>query len=104
MEIGEIIKTSRMHGGITQSSLARSLGVSRTTVSNWEKGRGVPDVSHFRKLLTLLDLNTDEIDEQCRMGYNNRVEKFNPAILNAQGLSKLYEYYCDLIDDDENLK
>ena len=104
MDIGGLIKNSRINGGITQSSLAKSLGVSRTTVSNWEKGRGVPDISHFRKMMTLLDMSENQIDERCRMNYNRRLEKFNPAILNAQGLSKLYDFYCGLIDDEENLK
>lgn len=104
MDISGLIKNARIRSGTTQSALARSLGVSRTTVSNWEKGRSMPDLVHFKKILDLLDLSDYELDTKCSMNFNRRIAKFNPAMLNAQGLSKLYEFYYELIRNKENLK
>ncbi len=104
MEINEVIKRARIQKGVTQHALATSLGVSRTTVSNWENGRGMPDTVCFIKMLPLLDLSDTEIDEGCNINYNHSTELFNPMILNAHGLAKLYEYYRELIKDEENLK
>ncbi len=104
MEIGEVIKRARIQRGVTQHALAKSLGVSRTTVSNWEKGRGMPDTACFKKMLPLLDLSNTELDARCNVNYNRSTEQFNPMILNARGLAKLYKYYRELIKDEKNLK
>ena len=37
--------------GITQEELAISIGVSRTTVVNWESGDTIPQKRHLDKLL-----------------------------------------------------
>ncbi len=37
IEIGNNIKNARKDAGITQNELAQMLGVSRQSVSNWEK-------------------------------------------------------------------
>lgn len=38
MDIGKKLRDARNAAGLTQESAAESLGVSRQTVSNWEKG------------------------------------------------------------------
>ena len=40
--IGEEIRTRRLLLHITQSQLAEALGVTRGTVSNWERGSAMP--------------------------------------------------------------
>ncbi len=44
------IKVARMSLGIAQHELAVMLGVSRTTVNNWEKGRFTPSAEFMPKL------------------------------------------------------
>jgi DNA-binding XRE family transcriptional regulator len=39
MNIGTKIKNARIHADLTQEQVAESLGVSRQTISNWEKRR-----------------------------------------------------------------
>ena len=37
MEIGKKLKEARINSGLTQEQVAEVLGVSRQTISNWEK-------------------------------------------------------------------
>lgn len=42
MNLAELIKTARDRKGLTQEDLARALGVTRNTVSQWESGETAP--------------------------------------------------------------
>ena len=53
--IGEQIIAARKAKGMTQEALSRALNVSRTTVSNWEIGRRLPDAETLLRLSRLLD-------------------------------------------------
>lgn len=47
---------------LTQSELARAVGVSRyQTVARWESGKGYPHPSHLRKLCEVLGITPDEL-------------------------------------------
>ena len=43
--IGAFIQTGRKEVGLTQAKLGERLGVSAQSVSNWERGETLPDVS-----------------------------------------------------------
>ena len=45
--------------GMTQSELADSLGVSKNTVSSWERGEFYPSIAHSIALEALLALDHD---------------------------------------------
>ncbi len=59
MTIGEQIQTFRRAKGLTQQSLADLLGVTRSTVSNYEAGRRMPDGEMLLKISEVLE---------CRFG------------------------------------
>ncbi|HHJ8622630.1 TPA: helix-turn-helix transcriptional regulator, partial [Streptococcus pyogenes] len=40
---GHQLKTARLSKGITQSELGRLLHVNKMTISNWEKGKNIPN-------------------------------------------------------------
>jgi DNA-binding transcriptional regulator YiaG len=50
---GELIRALRLHMGLTQSAMAKELGVRQQTVSEWEKGVYVPTKASA-KYLTLV--------------------------------------------------
>jgi len=39
---GELIRALRLHMGMTQSAMAKKMGVRQQTISEWEKGRYIP--------------------------------------------------------------
>ena len=53
---GDRIRDARKAAGLTQRQLADSLGVSNTSISNWEKGLSRPDADMIQKLCQLLCL------------------------------------------------
>ena len=61
VKIGKFIAICRKEKNITQQNLADSLGVSYKTVSNWENGRNMPDVSLFKPLCEQLGIKVNEL-------------------------------------------
>ena len=55
MLLKELIKAK----GIKQSWLAKKIGVSEVTVSNWVKQKSIPKKEHLIKLSELLDVPID---------------------------------------------
>ncbi len=58
---GETIRTLREKRGLTQKALADLLGVSDKTVSKWETGRGLPDVTLLSPLAGALRVSLSEL-------------------------------------------
>ena len=55
--VGERIAAARKEQGMTQEKLASELNVSRAAVSNWEKGRRLPDAEMMIRLSDLLHVD-----------------------------------------------
>lgn len=53
---GEKIRNARKAAGLTQRQLAEQIGVSNTSISNWEKGLSRPDADLIQKLCNCLHL------------------------------------------------
>ena len=58
---GETIRNARKALGLTQRQLSDRLGVSNTSVSNWEKGLSRPDADMIQKLCDILHLQPNDI-------------------------------------------
>ena len=59
-KIGEL----REQKGLTQRQIALALGVTETTVANWERGRsGLEWIDRLNRLCKLLDCRLDELIE-----------------------------------------
>jgi len=57
---GEKIRSARKSLGLTQRQLADRLGVSNTSVSNWEKGLSRPDADMIQMLCGILRLQPND--------------------------------------------
>ena len=57
---GEKIRNARKSLGLTQRQLADQIGVSNTSVSNWEKGLSRPDADLIQKLCAALHLQPND--------------------------------------------
>ena len=58
---GKFIRRLRTERGWTQSAFAGRLGVSEKTVSKWETGRGLPEVSLMLPVCELLGITVNEL-------------------------------------------
>ena len=58
---GATIKQLRESRKLTQTELAENIGVSSKTVSKWETGKGLPDISLLRPLAEALGISLIEL-------------------------------------------
>lgn len=82
-KIGKFIANLRKERKITQQELADKLGVSEKTISNWENGRNMPDMSLYKPLceefgITINDLMSGEI-----VNKEEYQEKFEENVIGA---------------------
>lgn len=60
-KIGKFIAQKRKEKGLKQSDISKKLGVTDKSVSNWERGKNMPDLSLFNPLCELLDVSINEL-------------------------------------------
>lgn len=60
-KIGAFLKDLRKDKGITQEQLAEELGVSGRTISRWETGNNMPDISLLVEIAEFFDVSIPEI-------------------------------------------
>lgn len=60
-KIGRFISECRKQKGLTQAQLAEALGVSDKTISRWENGKTMPDLSIYEPLCEILDIQISEL-------------------------------------------
>ena len=60
-KIGKFISECRKQKGLTQAQLAEALGVSDKSVSRWETGKTMPDLSFYEPLCEILDIQISEL-------------------------------------------
>lgn len=56
-KIGETIEKQRKAKGLTQSELAKKIGVSNTAISKWENGNNLPDITLIEPLSEILGID-----------------------------------------------
>ena len=59
-KIGKFIKEKRKENGLTQEKLAEKLGVSSRSVSKWENGICMPDMSLYKDICNILNISLVE--------------------------------------------
>lgn len=61
MEFNEKLQELRKNKGLTQEELAQILFVSRTAVSKWESGRGVPSIESLKAISNFFSVSLDDL-------------------------------------------
>ena len=64
VKIGKYIAGKRKDLGMTQKQLAEKLGMSDKSVSKWERGVCLPDVSVYSELCQILGISINEFLQQ----------------------------------------
>ena len=75
MRIGKFIAESRKALGLTQRQLADTLDISDKTVSKWECGKGLPEVSLMLPLCRTLGISVNEMLSGERLDEGNYKER-----------------------------
>lgn len=81
VKIGEFISNSRKELGLTQKELSEKLGVSDKTISRWETGNGLPDISFLTPLCEILGVSINELLSGERLPITSYPQKAEENIL-----------------------
>lgn len=68
MKFGSNLTKFRKIKGLTQEELAEKMQVSRQSVSKWETGESIPDVTKIVKIADILQISMDEL---CGRDFSN---------------------------------
>ena len=85
IKTGRLIRKLRTESGMTQLELANKLSVSDKTISKWERGLGMPDVSFLNEISEIFGITIEKL-----LSGNLCENKYNGANLN-----RLQFFWCD---------
>ncbi len=86
--IAEKIKTLREKQDLTQSALAKRLGITRSSVNAWELGISVPSTQYIVELAHIFSVSTDYL-----LGVDSS------STVSVEGLTeKDVQLVCDIIN------
>lgn len=80
-KIGKFILECRKEKKLTQTELAEKLGVTDKSVSNWENGRNMPDLSLFKTLCEILDISINDLISGEKISKDKYQEKLEENII-----------------------
>ena len=81
VKIGQFIKAMRKRKNFTQREVADRLNISEKTVSKWETGNGLPEVSLMLPLCELLGISVNELLSGERLDEKQYFEKAEQNIM-----------------------
>lgn len=85
-KIGKFISDMRKQKKLTQMEFAEKLGVTNKTVSRWENGHYLPDVSLFNNICSILNIDVSELLNGQKKIHNTK-DDFNTTISNIVDIS-----------------
>ena len=87
-KIGHFLKELRKEKDITQEQLAEKIKVSGRTVSRWETGSNMPDISLLAELADFYDVSISEIIDGERKSENMNNEEVKETVLKLSGYTE----------------
>ena len=81
IKIGKYIASKRKSLGMTQKQLAEKLGMSDKSVSKWERGVCIPDVSVYKELCSILGISLNEFLAGEDIAQENLIQKSETNII-----------------------
>lgn len=98
IKIGRFIADLRKEKEMTQKELADAIGVSDKTVSKWECGNGMPELSMLMPLCELLQINVNELLSGERLSHDNYSQKAEENIMNLMEENRKHRKKRKLLD------
>lgn len=97
-KIGKFIAECRKQRKMTQNALAEKLGVTEKSISNWENGRNMPDLSLFKPLCDELHITINDLLSGEKIDKERYQEKLEENIVNTIDYStKRFNKYSGVI-------
>lgn len=78
MSLGNNLYKARRKKGLSQETVADTLGISRQTVSKWETDETLPNVFQAKEMARLYELSLDDL-----MEYDADVQEIEKVIRNT---------------------
>lgn len=91
VKIGKFILEIRKQRGMTQKELAEKIGVSDKTISKWECGNSIPDITYLEALCNSLNISVNELlSGQCLASeiYSEKAEENIMALMKENAINK----------------
>ena len=82
-KIGKFIAECRKQRKMTQSELGEKLGVTEKSISNWENGRNMPDLSLFKPLCEELNISLNDLMSGEKVKEKEYRDKLEENIINT---------------------
>ena len=83
VKIGKFIAELRKEKNMTQQQLGDKIGVSFKTISKWENGRGMPELSLLKPLSEELGVTINEILSGERIQSERYLDKLEENMINT---------------------
>lgn len=82
-DISKNIKQLRIKKGLNQEQLSAMIGVTRQTISNWERGVSLPDIDSIVKIAAALGVGAEELlyAKSDRLGSRGVFRPFNASFI-----------------------
>lgn len=82
MEIGKFMAMLRKEKGLTQSQLADILNVSNKSISRWENGKTLPDISLYESICSVFNISITELLYAKKMDADECFKKIDKISFN----------------------
>ncbi len=82
-KIGKFIAECRRQRKMTQSELGEKLGVTEKSISNWENGRNMPDLSLFKPLCEEFNISLNDLMSGEKVKEKEYRDKLEENIINT---------------------
>lgn len=95
MELSEKLQKLRKEKGITQEEFAERLFVSRTAVSKWETGRGIPSIESLKMIAKFYEISLDELlssNEIIKVAEKENEENINRFSFFVEGILNILAF------------
>ncbi len=104
MILGYRLKILRREKGLSQDDLGKLIGVSKVSVSGYEKGTRVPSMEIFLKLLKVFEISADyilgrELNVVCESDDNIKLQLSSSDIQIIRELRTKPILYCEIASD-----
>lgn len=98
-KIGKFIAELRKKKKMTQEKLGNEIGVTDKTVSRWETGKYMPDISLFKPLSEILEVSINDLMSGEIVDENDYQEKFEENVINVVDKVEKKNKFSNLISN-----